>query len=440
MPNPPNQRVLLITRDAALREAIASAAPIAGVLRCAESVAEGAFDLGTASECWIDLDTAPVPPAGPFARYVYFARRGAELPRVFPTGLLVAKPATRTAISVLWAEAMRDDRDAPWRLLPMWVATYQTLDLPRVQTLLVEHLPRQLGYNRAALYLRPAIGESWLLAASSPLSEVESMNDEGDTIRRLDAIVDAPSASITAAEDSFATFLPLATAGEIVAVLKCSEPLAGACRDPGRLAPLLEFCARCLQHALRFSRADRDARFDALTGLYNRRGIEERLQTELRRAARYHTALSILMVDLDGLKQINDRDGHPAGDEAIRHAAARMQAMLRESDCAGRLGGDEFLVVLPATNAEGARLAAERILNQLRQKPDPSGKPLIGASIGGAEAARGAAVSELIAIADDALYGAKRDGRGCVRVVSTAGGDGTAANADLAFVQGKASK
>ncbi|MDX2199288.1 MAG: GGDEF domain-containing protein [Phycisphaerae bacterium] len=439
MPNPPHQRVLLITRDAALREAVASAAPRTGVLRCAESVGEGALDWGTASECWIDLDTAPVPPAGPFARYVYFARRGAELPRVFPTGLLVANPATRTAISVLWAEAMREDRDAPWRLLPIWVATYQTLDLPRLQTLLVEHLPRQLGYNRAALYLRPAIGESWLLAASSPLSEVESMNDERDTIRRLDAMVDEPSDAI-GGEDSFATFLPLATAGEIVAVLKCSEPLAGACREPGRIAPLLEFCARCLQHALRFSRADRDARFDALTGLYNRRGIEERLQIELRRAARYHTALSILMVDLDGLKQINDRDGHPAGDEAIRHAAARMQAMLRESDCAGRLGGDEFLVVLPATNAEGARLAAERILNQLRQKQDASGKPLIGASIGGAEAARGAAVSELIAIADDALYGAKRDGRGCVRVVSTAGGDGATANADLAFAPGKMSK
>lgn len=90
-----------------------------------------------------------------------------------------------------------------------------------------------------------------------------------------------------------------------------------------------------------------ESRFDALTGLTNRRGIDERIADELARAERYDHPLSLLLLDLDDFKHVNDRDGHAAGDDALRAAAQVIRESLRSIDIPARYGGEEFLVILP---------------------------------------------------------------------------------------------
>jgi diguanylate cyclase (GGDEF)-like protein len=100
---------------------------------------------------------------------------------------------------------------------------------------------------------------------------------------------------------------------------------------------------------------------DALTGLYNARGLSRRLDTELARSRRYREPLALLLVDLDGLKHINDRQGHAAGDQALRHVAEAIRTELRESDVGARWGGDEFAIVASNTSETAARALAERV-------------------------------------------------------------------------------
>jgi diguanylate cyclase (GGDEF)-like protein len=100
---------------------------------------------------------------------------------------------------------------------------------------------------------------------------------------------------------------------------------------------------------------------DPLTGLYNRRSGEQRLAEEISRATRYERPLTLLLLDLDGLKHINDQFGHAAGDEALRTSAERLQRAIRGSDQAVRLGGDEFMVILPECKSEEVRHVLGRL-------------------------------------------------------------------------------
>ena len=106
---------------------------------------------------------------------------------------------------------------------------------------------------------------------------------------------------------------------------------------------------------------------DALTGLSNARGLFDRLDRELARSRRYREPLTLLLVDLDGLKGINDRHGHGAGDEALRHLASVIRSQLRETDIGARWGGDEFAVVAPRTSKVAALALAERIRSLIPQ-------------------------------------------------------------------------
>ena len=105
----------------------------------------------------------------------------------------------------------------------------------------------------------------------------------------------------------------------------------------------------------------RDARTDALTGLDNRRAMQERGRAELKRAKRAGAPVSVILCDIDHFKSINDRYGHEAGDITLVQAAGVLRAALRESDALGRWGGEEFMAVLPGTDARGASHVAERM-------------------------------------------------------------------------------
>jgi diguanylate cyclase (GGDEF)-like protein len=156
------------------------------------------------------------------------------------------------------------------------------------------------------------------------------------------------------------------------------------------------------------------AALDWLTGLYNRRHFESLAQAELARSQRYLRPLSVLMIDIDHFKEVNDHFGHPAGDRAIRAVANLLLANKREADVAARVGGEEFAVLLPETTEAAAVQMAERLREQLRLCPPVVGgeKLSITLSIGVAGAtAKTNGIDVLLACADYALYEAKNAGR-----------------------------
>jgi len=149
---------------------------------------------------------------------------------------------------------------------------------------------------------------------------------------------------------------------------------------------------------------------DPLTRLYNRRHIDARLAEELSRSSRHGTDVSLLLLDVDHLKEINDRAGHEAGDNALIFVADTLRKVCRVTDLPARYGGDEFLVLLPATNAERAVELAERLRAVMASaSTNPGVTVSIGiADVAHAEAARAEALFEA---ADAALYAAKKAGR-----------------------------
>jgi diguanylate cyclase (GGDEF)-like protein/PAS domain S-box-containing protein len=159
---------------------------------------------------------------------------------------------------------------------------------------------------------------------------------------------------------------------------------------------------------------------DPLTGLYNRRYLEETLDREIRRAARAEQSLGILMLDLDHFKKFNDTHGHEAGDSVLREAADFLTRSIRIEDTVCRFGGEEFVIILPTASLEAATMRAERIREQLRNVTVlHQGQSLgrITVSVGvAAFPMHGTLAKHLLAAADAALYRAKREGRD--RVVS----------------------
>jgi len=164
------------------------------------------------------------------------------------------------------------------------------------------------------------------------------------------------------------------------------------------------------------------AMYDPLTGAFNRRAIMERLDAELARADREKTQLSVAMLDLDHFKNVNDTYGHQAGDEVLRETVRRIQSSLRQYDCVGRYGGEEFLIVVPGLGENGEHVVFERILQTVseRNMDMPGGDARVTASLGVATWDDSSdTADELISAADSALYEAKRNGRN--RVVHASG-------------------
>jgi diguanylate cyclase (GGDEF)-like protein len=158
---------------------------------------------------------------------------------------------------------------------------------------------------------------------------------------------------------------------------------------------------------------------DPLTGLYNRRHTAELLQHEAMQATRFTQALSVMVIDLDHFKAINDRFGHAAGDRVLSMVAQRIAFGLRKVDRLGRMGGDEFLVLCPQTDREGARHLAQRLLDTVAQTQLPNLPEGRGLSLSVGIACwrgEGDTVEALLARADQRLYQAKADGR--ARVVA----------------------
>ncbi len=170
----------------------------------------------------------------------------------------------------------------------------------------------------------------------------------------------------------------------------------------------------------RTAELNRLARVDPLTELPNRRGMQEALERARDRAEREDQRLSLLWLDIDEFKQINDTEGHDTGDVALRHVADCLREQLRGYDLAGRWGGDEFLVMLYPSNDDRMQRVAERLRGQVANNVDVCGQP-ITLSVGGYCAEGAEPLSQILARADRALYWAKEMGRNRVCLHRDAG-------------------
>ncbi len=157
---------------------------------------------------------------------------------------------------------------------------------------------------------------------------------------------------------------------------------------------------------------------DAVTGLFNRTHLDATMTSEIKRSQRYGHPLSVLLLDLDHFKKVNDRYGHVAGDNVLMQLGQLLLNFLRVHDLPCRYGGEEFLLLLPETDLEGALTLAERCRMTIMEHRFESSGTLIEltVSIGLACLEPGADADRLIKAADQALYQAKRDGRNCVVV------------------------
>jgi diguanylate cyclase (GGDEF)-like protein len=163
----------------------------------------------------------------------------------------------------------------------------------------------------------------------------------------------------------------------------------------------------------RYIELERVSRTDPLTGIPNRFHIDEQLAAHLSAARRHSQALSVLILDIDNFKRINDGFGHLAGDAVLREFTRRVTETLRVEDVVGRWGGEEFLVILPGTDADGALLLGERIRDRISVSPMSIAglPPLFLTASGGIATAGDELPDDLLRAADEALYRAKRSGR-----------------------------
>ena len=186
--------------------------------------------------------------------------------------------------------------------------------------------------------------------------------------------------------------------------------------DP-TFAPVLHLVARVLaalvEHFCFCAQLSRNASHDDLTGLFNRSIFFEFLEAELNKAARTGTAFSVMMMDLDHFKAINDHYGHQAGDEVLCRAALWLKTCLRPYDHPGRWGGDEFVIVLSPCDPQTLDQIAHRIRAHVEVESQRTGTP-VTVSVGGYYGQPGEGLDTLLRHADQALYQAKQRGRNCV--------------------------
>jgi diguanylate cyclase (GGDEF)-like protein len=186
----------------------------------------------------------------------------------------------------------------------------------------------------------------------------------------------------------------------LTALLETARLSTGRARHINRELTDLKTTARELEEM---------ARRDVLTGMANRRVIEERLAAEWERAVRYRRPLTVFIADVDHLKQVNDAFGHPAGDQLLREVAGRLKAVLRTVDTFGRIGGDEFVALCPETGEDSAAKVGPKLVAAASATPVRYGDHefTVSLSVGWAVTGDEPRSEDLMSRADDALYRAK---------------------------------
>jgi diguanylate cyclase (GGDEF)-like protein len=216
--------------------------------------------------------------------------------------------------------------------------------------------------------------------------------------------------------------LPLISLGETLGVLalESAQTNAFAPADAQPLESVADICAAAIQNARYFEKVRQLAYIDGLTGMFNRRYFELRMAEEIERVQRYDAELSVIMIDLDNFKKLNDEFGHLLGDETLRQVSTIFSQNLRKVDIACRYGGEEFVILAPQTSAAHAYAVAEKLRRVVESWSFP-GVPRPVTITAGVSSfpANGKTRDELVKAADDSLYRAKQDGRNRVQLAGS---------------------
>lgn len=283
-----------------------------------------------------------------------------------------------------------------------------------------EYLDKECNLNKSADLILE-FEEKWLESLKN-LPEVERANS-------ILHIVDVPSKYKEAGEPlktilkmiELKSFLaiPLVAAGQVIGTIcihQCDRYRKFTQNEIDFVKRVASEASVAVLNADLFTKVQNQAQRDSLTGLYNHAYFQTALHHEVERAKRTGSELSVIMVDLDHLKPINDKFGHKAGDEAITLVAGKLQQCLRQMDIISRYGGDEFAILLPETNVDAAEMIAKRILETLNRTIHPEWGPL-GASIGVSGTPHEERNKEsIMKAADDGMYISKREGRNRVTI------------------------
>jgi diguanylate cyclase (GGDEF)-like protein len=313
-----------------------------------------------------------------------------------------------------------------------------SLDLDTIVSVSIEQLPPLVEAQRASLYLYDAAGDRLILQGHShdrPIAKRIDLQDNPRSpmalaVRRGELLLigefrEFEQETDTPLErefrDQYATssciIVPLKGGGRVRGVLNLADKEDGSRFDAEIDLPVVEQIAELIGASIYnvelYQEMERRAKTDALTNLANRRTVEETLVREHDRSRRYGTDLTILMIDVDQLKEVNDRLGHNAGDAVLRNLARILVETVRSVDLPGRWAGDEFVVVLPDTSATQAELLGRRLMAFVRDQPvTVDGRPVAASvSIGVAQEQKDESVESLIHRVDQAMYSAKHGGR-----------------------------
>ena len=264
--------------------------------------------------------------------------------------------------------------------------------------------------------MRLPVGEGiagWVALHRQPLA-VPCVADDPRFCGRMDQASKVQTQSILAA--------PLVFANEVLGVIELvalGDERRFAPDDLAQLMPFADFAAIAIENARAYERIRELTLTDEWTTLYNARFLRSCLTDEVGRASRYHHPVSVVFLDLDGFKQVNDTRGHAAGSAVLKQVADVLLAVVRNTDRSIRYGGDEFVVVMPETSKHGAMALAERIRQTAAERAfdaQDGGAPIrLTASLGVATYPDDASnASELLETADRAMYLGKTRGRNTV--------------------------
>jgi len=233
----------------------------------------------------------------------------------------------------------------------------------------------------------------------------------------LRAFIDAPGP----VQQGASIFLPIRAKGRVLGLLLVEQPPPGRPLDHDELNTMNSLATQAgiaVENARLYEAKEQLSRTDGLTQLYNHRFFQERVLEEIKRSDRFRQNLSLVMLDVDDFKRINDTHGHQTGDQVLRRVARIVRDCLREVDMPARYGGDEFAIILPDTDVRDALEVAERLRRAVAKHPILAAGTPIALTISLGVATRPAhsplSSEELIKIADQALLEAKRQGRNAV--------------------------
>jgi diguanylate cyclase (GGDEF)-like protein len=320
------------------------------------------------------------------------------------------------------------------------------LEIERIAQVCVDKFSTLVGMKYASLYLLEESNEILRLQKNNhpfPVDKIVSLNKKPTPpmvlaikSRKMIIVGDIErhkNPNITKAQRQFSgnyqtnncIIVPMICKNKVVGVLNLADKIENGkftCNAVALLELFSQLVGESIGNIRLFEKMQRQATTDGLTDLANHRTFYETLEKELWRCRRYNERISIIMIDIDNLKTINDKYGHRIGDKVIRKISRIIQASVRQMDTAARYGGDEFAVILPNTSLAESKTAAQRIVSGVNNvKMEIKGSNIkLSVSVGLGEYGPESSPMDMTHYSDLALYSAKKAGKNTVRIFEKA--------------------